>query len=148
MAHSQGHTKDKWPFSRLITVARPIQLVHQRPRHCPQQRVKPRTSTLPIVFADDIMLQTESIEHGQQMLDQTQAWCIANDMAVNIAKCGTFSNNASFHINGTADSTSYRPTSIWASRWARRNSVGRTDEEPSGESKQSILLHVAKPVLT
>ena len=34
------------------------------------------------------------------MLDHTQAWCMANDMAVNIPKCGTFSGDASFHING------------------------------------------------
>ena len=53
-----------------------------------------------LLFADDILLQTTSIEHGQQMLDQTHAWCIANDMAVNIAKCGTFSKDASFQIDG------------------------------------------------
>ena len=52
-----------------------------------------------LLFADDILLQTSSIEHGQQMLDDTQAWCIANDMAVNISKCGTFSIDACFKVD-------------------------------------------------
>ena len=34
------------------------------------------------------------------MLDQTHTWCVENDMAVNIAKRGTFSGDASFQING------------------------------------------------
>ena len=54
-----------------------------------------------ILFADDIMLQTRGVDHGQQMLNQTHAWCIENDMAVNIAKCGTFSIDAAFQINGS-----------------------------------------------
>ena len=53
-----------------------------------------------LLFADDILLQTDSIEHGQQMLDHTQAWCVANEMAVNIAKCGTFSREAAFQVDG------------------------------------------------
>ena len=36
------------------------------------------------------------------MLDQTRSWCMVNDMAVNIEKCGAFSVDVAFQINGSS----------------------------------------------
>lgn len=55
-----------------------------------------------LLFADDIQLQSRSIEKGQHMLDTVGSWCRSNGMAVNTGKCGTFTSDARFHIDGQA----------------------------------------------
>ena len=60
-----------------------------------------------------------SVDHGQQMLDQTHAWCIENDMAVNIAKCGTFSNDAPSRSMAAKVPVVIDLQVLWVSQWAK-----------------------------
>jgi Reverse transcriptase (RNA-dependent DNA polymerase) len=50
------------------------------------------SDTYCLLFADDILLQTQTSWQMQQLLIATQKWCEDNRMAVNVNKCGTFSN--------------------------------------------------------
>jgi hypothetical protein len=52
-----------------------------------------------LMFADDILLQSNKPNHIREMLGTVSEWCTQNGMKINVSKCGTFSRKANFSIN-------------------------------------------------
>jgi hypothetical protein len=55
-----------------------------------------------LLFADDILLTSNSQESMQAHLDIVSEWCLSNEMVINVAKCGTFKSRHKITINGEA----------------------------------------------
>ena len=55
-----------------------------------------------LLFADDILLTCPNEKTAQDRLNTVSAWCMANEMEINIPKSGTTHNGAPLLVNGLA----------------------------------------------
>jgi hypothetical protein len=54
-----------------------------------------------LLYADDILLVAPNREQMQTYLAQVQTWCQANEMYLNIPKCGTFPSGSGLHVSNS-----------------------------------------------
>jgi hypothetical protein len=84
-----------------------------------------------LLFADDILLACISYMRAQVLLNIVSSWCRANEMAINVSKCGTTYKERVLTINGVAipQVDTYRYLGI---------PLSRTGIEPKGLIEENI----------